>query len=152
MCGCIEWFTLGIDTRKACTMQMESIAWQRHSPPSHRHQVFSSKFIASNDSGRLRSVGLPAEGLEPTRSCDHWILSPARLPVPPRRRRECETTRMRRKLKRFQRDGEVAPVLQVAAEHLCAAQSAAAVSPSSVARALREICECVLGPIRLTLA
>src|SRR5437763_9522192 len=23
---------------------------------------------------------LPAEGLEPTRSCDHWILSPARLP------------------------------------------------------------------------
>ena len=29
---------------------------------------------------------LPAEGLEPTRSCDHWILSPARLPVPPRRR------------------------------------------------------------------
>ena len=28
---------------------------------------------------------LPAEGLEPTRSCDHWILSPARLPVPPRR-------------------------------------------------------------------
>ena len=31
---------------------------------------------------------VPAEGLEPTRSCDHWILSPARLPVPPRRRRE----------------------------------------------------------------
>src|SRR5216117_2567434 len=31
---------------------------------------------------------LPAEGLEPTRSCDHWILSPARLPVPPRRREE----------------------------------------------------------------
>src|SRR6266446_7370229 len=26
----------------------------------------------------LKSV--PAEGLEPTRSCDHWILSPARLP------------------------------------------------------------------------
>ena len=39
-----------------------------------------------------RSVSLklearvPAEGLEPTRSFDHWILSPARLPVPPRRR------------------------------------------------------------------
>src|SRR2546421_6641553 len=33
---------------------------------------------------------LPAEGLEPTRSCDHWILSPARLPVPPRRRQEGE--------------------------------------------------------------
>src|SRR5438552_18298527 len=33
---------------------------------------------------------LPAEGLERTRSCDHWILSPARLPVPPRRRQEGE--------------------------------------------------------------
>src|SRR5438128_12235063 len=31
---------------------------------------------------------VPAEGIEPTRSCDHWILSPARLPVPPRRREE----------------------------------------------------------------
>jgi hypothetical protein len=28
---------------------------------------------------------VPAEGLEPTRPCGHWILSPARLPVPPRR-------------------------------------------------------------------
>src|SRR6266704_2716111 len=28
---------------------------------------------------------LPAEGLEPTRPCGHWILSPARLPIPPRR-------------------------------------------------------------------
>jgi hypothetical protein len=31
---------------------------------------------------------VPAEGIEPTRSCDHWILSPARLPVPPRRHEE----------------------------------------------------------------
>ena len=31
-------------------------------------------------------IDLPAEGLEPTRPCGHWILSPARLPVPPRRR------------------------------------------------------------------
>jgi hypothetical protein len=45
---------------------------------------------------------LPAEGLEPTRSCDHWILSPARLPVPPRRRRESETTKPAPKLKPFQ--------------------------------------------------
>jgi hypothetical protein len=36
----------------------------------------------------LLYLGLPAEGLEPTRSCDHWILSPARLPIPPRRRFE----------------------------------------------------------------
>ena len=37
---------------------------------------------------------MPAEGLEPTRSCDHWILSPARLPVPPRRRRESPKIRV----------------------------------------------------------
>ena len=46
--------------------------------------------------------GVPAEGLEPTRSCDHWILSPARLPVPPRRRREkgeSENTDSRRRCK-----------------------------------------------------
>jgi hypothetical protein len=30
----------------------------------------------------------PAEGLEPTQPCSHWILSPAHLPIPPRRRRE----------------------------------------------------------------
>ena len=30
-------------------------------------------------------IKLPAEGLEPTRPCGHWILSPARLPIPPRR-------------------------------------------------------------------
>src|SRR5262249_41377550 len=30
-------------------------------------------------------MSLPAEGLEPTRPCGHWILSPARLPIPPRR-------------------------------------------------------------------
>src|SRR5260370_14519415 len=30
-------------------------------------------------------IPLPAEGLEPTRPCGHWILSPARLPIPPRR-------------------------------------------------------------------
>ena len=28
---------------------------------------------------------LPTEGIEPTRPCGHWILSPARLPIPPRR-------------------------------------------------------------------
>src|SRR5205807_2548617 len=41
----------------------------------------------------------PAEGIEPTRSCDHWILSPARLPIPPRRRREREATKLGPKLK-----------------------------------------------------
>jgi len=42
-------------------------------------------------------------GLEPTRSCDHWTLSPARLPVPPRRQREPETSEKRWNLKRLQR-------------------------------------------------
>src|SRR5437660_9689969 len=27
-----------------------------------------------------KRTAVPAEGVEPTRSCDHWILSPARLP------------------------------------------------------------------------
>jgi hypothetical protein len=38
---------------------------------------------AARDRGRLRLV--PAEGVEPTRPCGHRILSPARLPIPPRR-------------------------------------------------------------------
>ena len=34
---------------------------------------------------------VPKVGLEPTRPCGHWILSPARLPVPPLRHPEiCE--------------------------------------------------------------
>src|SRR5438093_6623383 len=37
----------------------------------------------SNAQRRIRE--LPAEGLEPTRPRGHWILSPARLPIPPRR-------------------------------------------------------------------
>ena len=28
---------------------------------------------------------VPPEGVEPTHHCWYWILSPARLPVPPRR-------------------------------------------------------------------
>lgn len=30
-------------------------------------------------------IKVPKVGLEPTRSCEHWILNPARLPVPPLR-------------------------------------------------------------------
>ena len=26
---------------------------------------------------------VPEEGLEPSRDCSHWILNPARLPIPP---------------------------------------------------------------------
>jgi hypothetical protein len=35
--------------------------------------------------GETRLEGVPAEGIEPTHPCEYWILSPARLPVPPRR-------------------------------------------------------------------
>ena len=52
---------------------------------------------------RVVFKSLPAEGLEPTRSFDHWILSPARLPIPPRRQREPETSEKRWNLKRLQR-------------------------------------------------
>jgi hypothetical protein len=41
--------------------------------------------ITGSNVERSTSENLPAEGLEPTRPCGHWILSPARLPVPPRR-------------------------------------------------------------------
>ena len=35
------------------------------------------------NTGRCRT--LPTEGIEPTHCCQYWILSPARLPIPPRR-------------------------------------------------------------------
>ena len=28
---------------------------------------------------------MPKDGLEPSRGCPHWILNPARLPIPPLR-------------------------------------------------------------------
>jgi hypothetical protein len=52
---------------------------------------------------RVVFKSLPAEGLEPTRPYGHWILSPARLPIPPRRQREPETSEERWNLKRLQR-------------------------------------------------
>src|SRR6058998_1808158 len=33
------------------------------------------------------AFGVPKGGLEPPRACAHWLLKPARLPVPPLRRR-----------------------------------------------------------------
>ncbi len=33
----------------------------------------------------LKEKVVPEEGIEPTRSCLHWILSPARLPISPLR-------------------------------------------------------------------
>ena len=36
--------------------------------------------------------GVPKDGVEPSRGCPHWILSPARLPVPPLRHQERSVT------------------------------------------------------------
>ena len=33
----------------------------------------------------MRTITVPEVGLEPTRPCGHWILNPARLPIPPLR-------------------------------------------------------------------
>src|ERR1700736_1144400 len=44
-----------------------------HGPKILLSQTFVKPIFA-------QGTGVPAEGLEPTRSCDHWILSPARLP------------------------------------------------------------------------
>jgi hypothetical protein len=73
--------------------------------PKSSHELGAADIYCSNPHGLVMGVmpneNLPAEGLEPTRSCDHWILSPARLPIPPRRRWELETTNSKAKLKRF---------------------------------------------------
>ena len=38
-----------------------------------------------NTIGLSKAYLVPVVGLEPTRYCYHWILSPARLPIPPHR-------------------------------------------------------------------
>ena len=44
------------------------------------------EWIGIKSKSRIRSrEEVPAEGIEPTHPCEYWILSPARLPVPPRR-------------------------------------------------------------------
>src|SRR4029453_10148560 len=48
---------------------------------------------------------VPGEGLEPSLCCQNWILSPARLPIPPSRRFEREE---RPKTGRCPRDVETA--------------------------------------------
>ena len=43
-------------------------------------KVGTTDFPSENGLSEREREEVPAEGLEPTRSCDHWILSPARLP------------------------------------------------------------------------
>jgi hypothetical protein len=54
---------------KLCNLGVHWQHWQQ-SRPSIRTQQEGGKVV-------------PENGVEPSRSCDHWILSPARLPVPP---------------------------------------------------------------------
>jgi hypothetical protein len=42
--------------------------------------------VNSNRGILPRKTDVPAKGIEPSHPCGYWILSPARLPVPPRRR------------------------------------------------------------------
>src|SRR5580704_12830105 len=41
--------------------------------------------LSFNPRFKAPAPALPTEGVEPTRPCGHRILSPARLPIPPRR-------------------------------------------------------------------
>src|SRR5438128_4711877 len=50
---------------------------QKTSEHFHAAKILLSQRFVNPARGR---GAVPAEGLEPTRSCDHWILSPARLP------------------------------------------------------------------------
>ena len=47
--------------------------------------VTQQKLIKKTRSENLVFITIPAAGVEPARPCGHWILSPARLPIPPRR-------------------------------------------------------------------
>ena len=49
--------------------------------------VYAHPFINKKRQGPINLVvtRIPAAGVEPARPRGHWILSPARLPIPPRR-------------------------------------------------------------------
>ena len=47
--------------------------------------VKTSTISAQEEESASIYKSVPKVGLEPTRSCDHWILNPARLPIPPLR-------------------------------------------------------------------
>ena len=56
----------------------------------HQLSVLKEKISKSSLNQKTRSenlviITIPAAGVEPARPCGHWILSPARLPIPPRR-------------------------------------------------------------------
>ena len=48
-------------------------------------QAVNERFerVGSNVPQTVTTKEVPEVGLEPTRPCGHWILNPARLPIPP---------------------------------------------------------------------
>src|SRR5437660_725263 len=107
-------------------------------------------FAISDDfPGKLPlAEGLPAKGIEPSHSCEYWILSPARLPVPPRRRRSKRVRNYKHQPK--------AQELPIRSESTARKLSGGAkisrrtmASRKPVGQAPQEICECALRPIPL---
>jgi hypothetical protein len=48
-----------------------------------RSYLFDGESVTSHEEHKCRQMMVPPVGLEPTRSREHRILSPARLPIPP---------------------------------------------------------------------
>ena len=55
----------------------------QHRPHLWNSSVPTRKRVCVIDANPKFSSEVPEVGLEPTRPCGHWILNPARLPIPP---------------------------------------------------------------------
>ena len=49
------------------------------------HWTYRNRKRLSATFSKSMQIPVPEVGLEPTRDCSHWILNPARLPIPPLR-------------------------------------------------------------------
>src|SRR5437588_180325 len=81
--GCpLEFFTMPLSVATASAFADGEINQQTEITATKLASVFmSARILLSRTLVNALGLGMvPAEGLEPTRSCDHWILSPARLP------------------------------------------------------------------------
>src|SRR5207248_4165346 len=78
----LESFTKPLSPADPCALTFSIRQNETNPIATTRMSIF---MLQEYDFGRVCKTrpdtgNLPAEGLEPTRSCDHWILSPARLP------------------------------------------------------------------------
>src|SRR2546421_4628425 len=78
----LESFTKPLSPADPCALTFSIKQNETNPIATTRMSIF---MLQEYDFGRVCKTrpdpgNLPAEGLEPTRSCDHWILSPARLP------------------------------------------------------------------------